>query len=143
MLKWLRRKLDGLRQRAAVRRLPADRAAGMKGEDIAHRFLEDRGYAIIARNYRPGRGRGEVDIVAAKDGALVFVEVKTRLSGEFGDPVRAIDQSKRRALIRAASAFARSSRAPYSALRFDVVSIVLDQPVRVRHIENVFPFPAP
>lgn len=143
MLKWLRRKVDGLRQRAAARRLPADRAAGMRGEDIAHRFLEDRGYAVIARNYRPPRGRGEVDIVASKNGALVFVEVKTRFSGEFGDPVRAIDRSKQRALIHAAAAFARSSRAPYSAVRFDVVSIVLDQPVRVRHMENVFRFPAP
>ena len=141
MLKWVRRKLDGLRQRAAVRRMPADRAVGMRGEDIAHRFLEERGYAVIARNYRPPHGRGEVDLVASKDGALVFVEVKSRLSGEFGDPVRAIDGSKRRALIQAAAAFARSKRAPYSAVRFDVVSVILDQPVRVRHIENVFPFP--
>ncbi len=141
MLKWLRRGLDGLRQQAAARRLPPDQATGMRGEDIAHRFLEDRGYAVIARNYRPSRGRGEVDLVASKDGALVFVEVKTRVSGEFGDPVRAVDRDKRRALIQAAAAFARAKRAPYCAIRFDVVSIVLEEPVRVRHIENVFPFP--
>ena len=141
MLRRLTRSLDRIRQRAAHRTLSEEAAAGMKGEDIAQRYLEDRGYAILARNYRPRRGRGEVDLVVSKDGALVFVEVKTRRSGEFGDPVRAIDGDKRRSLVSAAATFARRHHAPAAAVRFDIVSVVLDEPLHVRHIENAFPFP--
>jgi len=141
MLRRLTRSLDRIRQRAAPRTLSEEAAAGMKGEDIAQRYLEDRGYAILARNYRPRRGRGEIDLVVSKDGALVFVEVKTRRSGEFGDPVRAIDREKRRSLVSAAAIFARRQRAPAAAVRFDIVSVVLDEPFEVRHIENAFPFP--
>src|SRR5450432_3006906 len=59
------------------------------GEDLAHRFLRRQGYTVVARNYRSGSGAGEIDIVAFDKQDLVFIEVKTRASDEFGSPDRA------------------------------------------------------
>ena len=59
---------------------------GRMGEDLAHRFLRARGCTVVARNYRPLSGSGEIDLVVWDGGKLVFVEVKTRSSAEFGPP---------------------------------------------------------
>ena len=65
---------------------------GNFGEDAACRHLENKDYDIIARNYR-FRG-GEIDIIAERDNTLVFVEVKTRQTSEFGEPAEAVDLRK-------------------------------------------------
>ena len=57
---------------------------GRRGEDAACAYLLRHGYSIVERNYRCRRG--EIDIIAAKDGGAVFVEVKTRRSLKFGTP---------------------------------------------------------
>src|SRR5215831_9904601 len=66
------------------RRYPNDH--GRIGEDLAHRYLRRRGCTVVARNYRPVAGAGEIDLVAWEDGRLVFIEVKTRATEEFGAP---------------------------------------------------------
>lgn len=112
MLQWLLCAADRARQRARARSWPSDQAAGRLGEDLAHRFLERLGWTIAARNYRPRSGHGEIDLVGWDGDTLVFVEVKSRHSAEFGDPDRNVDQQKRRALFYAAMEYARRADVP-------------------------------
>ena len=59
---------------------------GRWGEDLAHRYLRAHGCTVVARNYRPLSGAGEIDIVVWHGETLAFVEVKTRASDEFAAP---------------------------------------------------------
>lgn len=108
------------------------------GEDIAHRYLRRRGCTIVARNYRARSGHGEIDLVAWQGDRLVFVEVKARASAEFGTPDRAVDADKRIALERAAREYARRANVEWGRTRFDIVSVVLQKPVRVEWLRDAF-----
>ena len=99
------------------------RNTGRRGEDLAHRYLRRRGFVITARNWRPPQGGGEIDIVARDGEYLVFVEVKTRTSGQWSAPERDIDHDKMVALRRAARDYVRRSGADPAKLRFDVIAI--------------------
>ena len=76
---------------------------GRKGEKVAARHLRSSGHKILFRNFRAPHG-GEVDIVCRdrRHDELVFVEVKTRSSEEFGRPLDAVDRKKRRLILRGA-----------------------------------------
>ncbi len=77
---------------------------GQWGETVAGYFLEQRGYRVLARNVRTGRG--EIDLVArSAAGTVVFVEVKTRTNDHFGLPEEAVDARKLEHLFRAAEAY--------------------------------------
>ena len=67
---------------------------GQHGEDLAHRWLRRNGFTVVARNWRPPQGGGEIDIVAWEGDSLVFVEVKSRASGDWSAPERDIDARK-------------------------------------------------
>ncbi|MCS6951991.1 MAG: YraN family protein [Bryobacterales bacterium] len=139
----LLRLCDALRHRGRERRWAADLATGRRGEDLAHRFLQQQGYIVVARNYRTRGGSGEVDLIAWEGDTLVFVEVKTRRSDEFGSPERAVDHDKRRKLIRAAGDYVRKAGTPWERVRFDVISVVLSAPPAITHIRDAFrPRPA-
>ncbi len=129
---------DRLRQWARRRRWPADQAAGRFGEDLAHRFLRRNGYRVVARNWRPRSGAGEIDLVAWEGGTLAFVEVKTRATEEFGAPDRAIDAEKRDALIRTARDYTRRAGVPWERVRFDSVSVLLDRGTRLELVRGAF-----
>lgn len=107
---------DGLRHRRQAN-------TGRHGEDLAHRHLRAMGYIVVARNWRPPQGGGEIDIVAWDADRLVFVEVKTRSSTEWSAPERDVDAEKLHALRRAARDYIRRSGADESRVRFDVISI--------------------
>jgi putative endonuclease len=96
---------------------------GRRGEDIAHRHLRARGFTVVARNWRPPQGGGEIDIIAWEGEWLVFVEVKTRASAEWSAPERAIDMEKIQTLRRTARDYMRRSNADGSRVRFDAISI--------------------
>jgi putative endonuclease len=130
----------GLLYRAfdALRRRTFRDNHGRMGEDLAHRYLRRRGYTVVARNYRPRSGPGEIDLVAWHGDRLVFVEVKTRASVEFGTPDRAVDEDKRVALERAAREYARRANVGWEKTRFDIVSVVLARPVRVDWMQDAF-----
>jgi putative endonuclease len=113
-------------------------AAGRRGEDIVHRFLQRAGMTVVARNHRTPSGSGEVDLIAWEDEKLVFVEVKSRTSADFGPPDRAIDEEKRQRLARAAIDYARRADIPLSKVRFDVVNVVLSSPPALSHYRDVF-----
>ena len=130
---------DWLRHRARVKRWPADQAAGRRGEDLAHRYLERRGVRVVARNYRPPGGGGEIDLIGWEGPKLVFFEVKSRHSGEFGAPERNVDEEKRRSVFRAAREYARRAGVPWERVRFDLVAILLGEPPSSSHFCDVFP----
>ncbi len=73
---------------------------GNKGEDLACKYLQKQGYKILERNYRI-RG-GEIDVVAKDKDTLVFVEVKTRYSHEYGLPLESMTPWKIRSLLKTA-----------------------------------------
>jgi putative endonuclease len=134
----LLRLADRVRDGARRRTWDPDLAAGRRGEDIAHRFLQRARMIVVARNHRTPNGSGEVDVVAWDNDQLVFVEVKTRASQEFGPPDRAIDDAKRRKIVLAAMDFARRSETPVEKMRFDVVSVILSSPPSVVHHRDIF-----
>jgi len=131
----------GLVYRAAdaLRRRLHGEDRGRMGEDVAHRYLRDRGCKVVARNYRMRSGAGEIDLVVWHGQKLVFVEVKTRASAEFGEPERAVDQEKQARLIRAGRDYARRAGVAWETTRFDIVSIVLERPrVRIEWLQDAF-----
>lgn len=113
---------------------------GREGEGIAARHLCRHGYKILRRNFRAPHG-GEVDLVCRHGKELVFVEVKTRSSEEFGRPFDAVDQKKRRLIIRGAMKWLRLLGMPDITFRFDVVEVLTGAPGEVRIIENAFQLP--
>ncbi len=95
---------------------------GRLGERIACRYLLRQGFDILARRYHARWG--EVDIIAFEGPVLVFVEVKTRSTSEFGDPSEFVDWQKRQSLRLAAEEFiARYDMGEYS-YRFDIVAVL-------------------
>jgi putative endonuclease len=103
-------------------------AEGRLGERIACRFLLRQGFDIIARRYK--ERRGEVDLIAFEGQTLVFVEVKTRRSREYGDPAEFVDWKKQQRLRMAAEDFiARCDLCEYT-YRFDIVTVVAPATVR-------------
>jgi putative endonuclease len=95
---------------------------GRKGERIACRFLLQQGFDILARRYRSGSG--ELDIIAYEGDTLVFVEVKTRSSAEFGEPWEFVDWQKQQILRRTAEDFIADNDLGQYAYRFDIVSVL-------------------
>lgn len=122
---------------------PSDprRGTGDRGEALAASYLEERGWRIVARNWRPsGVGlRGEIDLVAARPGVLAFVEVKSRSTDAFGGPLVAVTARKQARIRRLATAFLREHRLRAAQLRFDVVAVRFDGPEPVvEHVEAAF-----
>ena len=117
----------------------ADLALGRRGEDLAHRFLRRQGFTIVARNYRLAAGDAEADLIAWEGETLVIVEVKSRASGEYGPPERAVGQEKRAHLLRVAREYARKTETPWDRIRFDLVTVVFTEPPEIRLLRNALP----
>lgn len=135
---WLYRLADAARDRGRRKFWPPDLASGRRAEDLAHRFLRRRGLVIVARNYRPPSGAGEIDLIGWDGDRLAFIEVKSRSSDEFGPPEQAVDSEKRRFLERSARDYARRAGVDWSRVRFDIVSIVLSDPPRLDFFPDAF-----
>ncbi len=118
------------------------RRIGAWGEEAAAAFLKQHGYTLLGRNVRFG-GRNELDIVARapQQAVLVFVEVKTRRSEQFGRAASAVNAHKRKVLGRAAMKYMKRLKEKPRYIRFDVVEVIGQPggkaPV-IRHIENAF-----
>lgn len=138
MMAWVYRMADLLRDRGRRRFWTRDLASGRRGEDLAHRFLRQRGVTIVARNYRPSFGGADIDLIGWAGDRLVFVEVKSRSTTEFGTPERAVDQEKERLLERSARDYARRAGVDWSRVRFDIVSVVLEAPPRIEWFLDAF-----
>ncbi|MFN2509655.1 MAG: YraN family protein [Chthoniobacterales bacterium] len=112
---------------------------GASGERLACRFLRQNGYKILYRNFR-GRTGGEIDIVCRDRDILVFVEVKTRSSEDFGRPFETIARDQRDRISRGALAWLRMLENPDILFRFDVVEVVAAEAgkPRLELIKNAF-----
>ncbi|HUK56973.1 MAG TPA: YraN family protein [Nitrospiria bacterium] len=97
------------------------RAFGKQGEAEAVRFLEGRGYRIVGRNIRVGRG--EIDLIAYDGDVLVFIEVKARRGDRYGGASWAVDARKRRQLTYLAEGYMARRRLRDCPCRFDLVLI--------------------
>jgi putative endonuclease len=106
------------------------------GEETAARLLERLGMRIIDRNWRCRFG--ELDLVALDGSTLVFVEVKARSHDSFVDPALGVDHRKRLRIRRLAGAYLAFRLPDKESCRFDVVSVVLGPPLKVRHIIDAF-----
>jgi putative endonuclease len=111
---------------------------------LAVRFLHRRGYKILFRNFKDRRG-GEIDIVCRDGDTLVFVEVKTRRSEEFGRPIDAVDRQKQLRVSKGALAWLRLLDNPEVAFRFDVVEVLSpdEGDARCELIQNAFELSQP
>jgi putative endonuclease len=108
---------------------------GKYGEWLAARYLKKGGYTILKRNYK--NPVGEIDIIAMDGETVVFVEVKTRTSDEFGEPCEAIDYKKRKKLIDTALYYLKKHGGTPAA-RFDLVGVSLWAAGRgVEHIKDI------
>ncbi len=113
------------------------RDVGILGEKLAKDFLKKRGYRIIETNYRCPEG--EIDIVARHKDFLVFVEVRTKTSREFGSPEESITPAKREKLRTTAAQYQQSHDNLPPSWRIDVVAVELNRdgkPSRMELIEN-------
>ncbi|MDP4188748.1 MAG: YraN family protein [Bacteroidota bacterium] len=109
---------------------------GDKGEEIAAAMLVKKGYKILHRNWQ--YIHKELDIVAAKDNMVVFVEVKTRKSPDFDTPSEAVTRKKQRFIVEAANAYISKYDIQYES-RFDIVSVIFyEKSYRIEHIQDAF-----
>lgn len=109
---------------------------GKEGEDMAARFLMDKGYEIIARNYR--YRRSEIDLIVKKDNWLIFVEVKLRSSDQYGYPEDFVDYKKAKNIIDGAEQYTFDNNWQGN-VRYDIVSIrLLKDKTEIIQIEDAF-----
>ena len=97
-------------------------ALGISGEKLACEELVRRGYAVLATRYRTRVG--EIDIVARDGDTLVFVEVKTRTSEDFGIPAEAVTRRKQRRIVTMARWYLSEKGLHGTLCRFDVVTVL-------------------
>ncbi len=108
---------------------------GKKGEEMAAEFLEKKGYKILETNWR--FMNLEADIIAEISKTLVIAEVKTRKSNYFGEPESFVTRQKQKNLIKAANAYIERKQLDLE-VRFDIVSVVLNDTTSIKHIEDAF-----
>lgn len=111
---------------------------GRKGEKIAIKYLKKSGFEIIEHGFRALRG--EIDIIAREKDTIVFVEVKTRSSHEFGYPLEAVDFKKQAQIKKLASIYISKKFQKFIPCRFDVVGIIINEKgePEIIHVRNAF-----
>lgn len=102
-----------------------NQTVGRAGETAACEYLSKKGYQIIERNFNDIQW-GELDIIAIKDKTLIFVEVKSRLSNQYGNPEEAVTKHKLSSLKRTANFYVMKHPYYPALLRIDVVSVILE-----------------
>lgn len=119
---------------------------GLRGEELARKYLKRKGYKIIDSNYQNkiGRRLGEIDIIAKFEEQIIFVEVKSRVAklGNFILPEENITRDKLHKLEKIAKDYIRENNLWDKAYRFDAVLILFDkdekEAVEFRHLESIF-----
>jgi putative endonuclease len=110
---------------------------GESGERVAEKFLTEKDFRLIERNYR--YERGEIDLIFDDHGILVFVEVKTRSSDAYGEPEDSITPRKRRQIRKVAEAYLWEKNIKDTECRFDVVAIKRDgMKETINYYKNAF-----
>ena len=115
------------------------RDIGKEGEDIAAKYLTEKGFEIVERNFYYSN-HGEIDIVANHNNHLVFIEVKSRLNLEYGEPEYAITPKKIKQIKKIAELYLFDKEIEEVDCRFDVVAVLLEDKSnpKITHYENAF-----
>jgi putative endonuclease len=108
---------------------------GQEGEQMAADYLKKNGWQIREMNYR--HRRSEIDLIASKDGLLVFFEVKTRTNTTFGLPEDFVDDKKAQNIVRGAEQYIEENDWQGN-IRFDIISIIKKADMELEHIEDAF-----
>ena len=109
---------------------------GQKGEEIALKYLVNKGYDFIEQNFKVYSG--EIDLIFRDGIYLIFVEVKYRKNVKFGYPRDFVNSSKQKKIISAAEKFMEEREIYNMQPRFDVVEII-EQSGKIEHLINAFP----
>jgi putative endonuclease len=110
---------------------------GKSGEDLAVSFLKKNGFEILNRNYR--YGHKEIDIIGKDKNTIVFIEVKTGRSKNFGSPQEWVTLRKQKSMIEVALDFIQRNDLRDFDFRFDVVAINFERGnTKIEHIRNAF-----
>jgi putative endonuclease len=109
---------------------------GQEGEEIAKKYLTDKGYKIVEQNWR--FKKYEIDLIATINNQLIIIEVKLRSSIEFGEPEEFVSNKKQHFLIAATAEYLKLKNISLEC-RFDIISILrLNNTLRVKHLEDAF-----
>ena len=110
---------------------------GLEGQQAAEVFLRNKGYEVLARNYRTKSG--EIDLIAKHGEYIVFVEVKFRKSLGYGYPREAVSSTKQKRIINTAMHYLTNNDLTNCDIRFDVVEVLKQHgQLYASHIENAF-----
>jgi len=123
-----------------LKKMPPHLRTGIWGEKVAAKMLRKKGYRIIGQRVRIGK-KDELDLVVRTGDTLVFVEVKTRKSEEFGPPSAAVTPAKKRYISRAAVRYIGRLHKHPEYVRFDIIEVIGEEngkPPCIRHLENAF-----
>ena len=107
--------------------------AGARGEEQAARYLQEKGWRILERNF--SAPYGEVDIIAQDGKTLVFAEVKTRAYRAYGGPLMAVTPAKQKRLALTAASYIKAKSVKCDGIRFDVLCVL---PQGIDHVPNAF-----
>ena len=109
---------------------------GKQGEEEAVRYLREKGYEIMTRNYR--YQHAEIDLIVKRGKLLVFVEVKTRSNLSYGNPEEFVSYTKAKLVMKAAEQYIFANDWLHD-IRFDIIAVTLaGSELRVKHIEDAF-----
>jgi putative endonuclease len=108
---------------------------GQLGEEFAKKHLLQRGYSILEQNWR--WGKGELDIIAKQNDILVFLEIKTRTTAQFGYPEESVSQKKQNLMYELAVEYMHQILHE-TEFRFDVIAITMQPQMEIKHFEDAF-----
>lgn len=112
-----------------------NKTLGNAGEDLACRYLEKQGYEVLEQNKHYSKFC-EIDIIAKHKSTIVFVEVKTRKTNEFGTPSEAITKTKYENLKKGVQFYLSENKV--KDFRIDVIGITLKPELKIEHLKNIY-----
>ena len=116
--------------------MPHSNKIGRKGENLAVDFLKDKGYEILETNWF--YDHKEIDIIAKHNNTIIFVEVKTRTTGFFGEPYEFVNVKKQEFLIEAATNYIFENNIDLP-VRFDIISIIIKgDKIKLEYLKDAF-----
>lgn len=118
--------------------LTAKTQFGLYGEHLAEKYLKNKGYLILDKNFR--RKCGEIDIIAKKDNKIIFIEVKTRKlenNREMGEGEESVNYYKQQKLLKTAELYLLEKKIDNIFWQFDVLSILIDKTAKIAKIKHI------
>ena len=109
---------------------------GRDGEDFAVYYLEEHGYKILQRNF--ACKLGEIDIIAFDGKTIVFFEIKSRTSSEYGLPAEAVNTKKIKHMLKTAQYYLYKNNLECNDIRIDVIEVFINKDkYRINHIKQI------